>query len=119
MLESQSSSTATAFLARAVGWHWRHVLNASNLQTVTGQGSQRSLCSRTRRLGSVSTSGSQLDVHGIDSNFLSVSNATQRKRRIKLFDQKLDSIKITASCCKFHHIAISHQKFSTKTNKNQ
>jgi hypothetical protein len=66
----QSTTTTTTLLTARVGWNWGDVLNSANSNACTGQRTQSRLSTWTRSLGSVATSGSDLDVHCCDANFL-------------------------------------------------
>ena len=48
----------------------RDLTNAANLDSSAGQGAERRLCSRSRGLGLVTSSGAQLDVQGSDTELL-------------------------------------------------
>ena len=68
---SLKTTTATSGLASGrIGWNGGNILNTSNLQSVTSQRSERTLSSRTWRLGLVSARTSHLDVEGRESQFL-------------------------------------------------
>mmetsp|Transcript_42013 Transcript_42013/g.105971 ORF Transcript_42013/g.105971 Transcript_42013/m.105971 type:complete len:229 (+) Transcript_42013:308-994(+) len=60
----ETATTATTLLASAVGRDRSHILNTANLDTTTGQGTQRTSGTRTRGLGSVTTLSTKLDVDG-------------------------------------------------------
>jgi hypothetical protein len=70
-MTSLQTATATTTLATgAVGGNGRHIFNAADTHTSTGQRAQSRLGTRARRLGSGTASGAQLDVQRSDADFL-------------------------------------------------
>ena len=67
---SESSTSSTTSSSGGIGWDWGYVLNSTDLQAVSGQGSDGRLSAWAWGLGVSSSSSSQLDVDGIDSNVL-------------------------------------------------
>lgn len=67
----ESSTSSTTVLSGGVRRNWGDVLNSANVELATsGQGSDGGLGTRTQRLGLDSSSGSQLDVNGVDADLL-------------------------------------------------
>ena len=70
----QTATTTTLGLAGRIGGNGSHILDSSDLHSSTGQGTQSSLSTGTGRSGSVTSSRSQLDVHGSDAELLATSS---------------------------------------------
>lgn len=66
---SQSSSLSAAS-AGGVGGDWGHVLDSSDLDAVTGDGSKGRLCAWAWGLVAVASSGSEFDMDGSDVELL-------------------------------------------------
>ena len=66
----KSSSSSTSFSSGGVGGNGGDVLDSSNLESASGESSDGGLGSGTGALGFGSSSGSDLDVDGVDSDFL-------------------------------------------------
>ena len=69
-MDSESSSSSSTGSSGRVSWDWGDVLNSSDLDTVSGKGSDGGLSSWSWGLGLDSTSSSKLDVHGVDTDIL-------------------------------------------------
>ena len=61
-MRSETATTATALSAGAVGRGGRDVLDAADLHASTGEGAQSRLGTGAGSLGTVTTSGADLDV---------------------------------------------------------
>ena len=64
MVRSETTTTATALSAGAIRRGGRDVLNAADLHASTGESAQRRLGTGAGSLGTVTTSGADLDVPG-------------------------------------------------------
>jgi hypothetical protein len=67
---SESSSSSTTTSSGGIGWDWGNILNSTDLETVSGKGSNGRLSTWSWGLGGDTTSSSELDVHGVDSDIL-------------------------------------------------
>ena len=65
---SESSSSSTTLSSGGISWDWGNVLNSTDLDTVSGNGSDGGLGTWTWGLGVDTTSSSELDVDGVDSD---------------------------------------------------
>ena len=66
----QTTTAATTLSASRIGGDGGHVFNAANLDAGTGQSTESRLGTGTRGLGTVTTSGTQLDVKSVHTEFL-------------------------------------------------
>ena len=69
-LGSESSSSSSAGSSGGIGGDGGDVFNSSDLEAVSGEGSDGRLSSGSGSLGLNTTSGSEFDVHGVDSDAL-------------------------------------------------
>lgn len=67
---SESSTSSTAGSSGRVSGNWSNVLDSSDFETISGKSSDGRLGSWSWGLGLNTTSGSELDVHGVDSDIL-------------------------------------------------
>lgn len=67
---SESSTSATAVSSGCVGRNGSDILNSADLEAVSGEGSEGGLSAGAGGLGLDTTSGSHLDVHGVDADLL-------------------------------------------------
>ena len=65
---SESSTSSTTASSGGIGWDWGDILNSTDLESVTGESSDGRLGTWTNGSGAVTTSTSQLDVHGVDTD---------------------------------------------------
>jgi hypothetical protein len=70
----QTATTATALSAGGVGWDWGNILDASNAHARTGKGAKGGLGTWAWGLGAVTTSGTKLDVQGVDPDFFAADD---------------------------------------------
>jgi len=70
----KTTTTATSLTACGVGWRWSHILDSANLHPGTGEGAESGLGSWAWGLGSVTSSGTDLDVQSIDAQFLAADS---------------------------------------------
>lgn len=68
----QSTTATTTLPASRVRWNRRNILNTSNLHVRPGQGSESTLCPRSRSLSFVPASGSQFNVERSDPQRLAL-----------------------------------------------
>jgi hypothetical protein len=81
----ESATTTTTLPAGAIGRNRSDVLDTTNLEARTGQGTKRSLRARAGGLGLDAASGPDLDVHGGDTwHRTTVSFHRQRIQRYSL-----------------------------------
>lgn len=71
-LSLQTTTTSSRLASGRVGWDWCNVLDASNLQSVSGKGTEGGLGSRSRAACLGSSGSSDLDVEGGDAQFLAL-----------------------------------------------
>jgi hypothetical protein len=76
----QTTTTATTLSASAVGGGGGDVLDTADLHAGTGQGTESRLGTGAGGLGAVTTSGTDLDVEGVDAELL----ACDAKEKIQL-----------------------------------
>ena len=67
---SESSSSSTTSTSGGISWDWGNILNSTDLETVSGKGSDGGLGTWTWGLGVNTTSSSELDVNGVNSDIL-------------------------------------------------
>ncbi len=67
---SESSTSATAVSSGCVGGNGSDILNSADLKAVSGECSESLLSSGAGGLGLNTTSGSHLDMHGVDADLL-------------------------------------------------
>ena len=67
---SESSTSSSTGSSGGIGWDWGDVLDSSDLETVSGKGSDGRLSTWSWGLGLDTTSSSKLDVDGVDTNIL-------------------------------------------------
>ncbi|ANB13654.1 hypothetical protein AWJ20_1953 [Sugiyamaella lignohabitans] len=70
--KSESSTSTTTLSTGRVRWDRSDVLNTTNLDSRTGKSSKSRLSTRTRGLGTGTTSSSDLEVEGVDTNLLAL-----------------------------------------------
>lgn len=75
MVHLESATASGTLPAGGVGGDGGHVLNSTNLQASTGQGSQSRLSTRAGGLGAVATGGSHLNVYGGDAQLLGLGGS--------------------------------------------
>lgn len=68
MRYSQSSTSSTTSSSGGVGWDWSDILDSTDLDSVTGNSSDGRLGSWSWGLGVNTTSSSELDVDGVDTD---------------------------------------------------
>lgn len=66
----KSSSSSTTFSSGSIGGNRGDVFDSSNLESASGQGSYGSLGTGSGTLGLGSSSGSELNMNSVDSDFL-------------------------------------------------
>ena len=71
---SETTTTATALPSRRVGGSGSNILDTANAHTSTGKSAESRLGTGAGGLGTVTTSGSDLDVEGSDAEFLAASS---------------------------------------------
>lgn len=67
---SETSTTATTLSAGWISWCWSNILDSTNLETVTGEGTDGWLGTWTWSLGHNTTLTSELNVNSIDADGL-------------------------------------------------
>ncbi len=67
---SESSTSATTVSSGCVGRNGSDILNSADLEAVSGECSESGLSAGAGGLGLNTTSGSHLDVHGVDADLL-------------------------------------------------
>merc|ERR1712039_3695 len=67
---SESATTSTTLSSGRVGRKRSHILDSANTKAVTGKSSDSRLGTGSRSLGTGSTSASQFDVNGVDTDIL-------------------------------------------------
>lgn len=67
---SESSTSATTVSSGSVGRNGSDILNSADLKASSGKSSQGGLSAGAGGLGLDTTSGSHLDVHGVDADLL-------------------------------------------------
>lgn len=71
---SETTTSATTLSSGRVGRDRGDVLNAANLDTRAGEGAESGLSTRTGGLGTGTTSGTDLEVEGVDANLLAAGS---------------------------------------------
>lgn len=74
MAQLQSSTSSTTLSSGGVRWNWGDILNSTDSQTGSGQGSDGRLTTWTWGLGLGTTSSSDLDVDSGNTNFLTLDS---------------------------------------------
>ena len=70
MTRSQSSTSSTTGSSGGIGWDWGNILNSTNLESISCEGSDGRLGTWTWSLGVNTTSSSEFDVDGGDADIL-------------------------------------------------
>lgn len=69
-LRSESSTSSTTSASGGISWDWGNILNSTDLESISGKGSNGRLGTWSWGLGGDSSSSSELDVNGVDSDIL-------------------------------------------------
>lgn len=91
---SESSTSSTTTSSSGISWNWGNILNSTNSESVTSEGSDGGLGTWTNGSGGMTTSASQLDVDGIDTDIskcladIDGGKHSYRSNKVLKYDQK-------------------------------